>query len=304
MHLQEEHEYPSSLVEDLDQWNMKTTDWLNRIAHANVPKRGSNEMKRWQPTTIPIEKTFLRLTAAHRAARELVKWPNQLKLNAFRRKTKALEQQKLSLSLDPQTALESIYAAITSYLRRAHRKLMANWKEKVKQWHPTKKEVHQYVRNKAPTAPLALMQGSMLTYHPPFLQQILKDYWSRIESWSSNNSYPATESWILDHYSLFVQNMPCWVMPDPLTLQETAKRMKVSSHGLDGWTLKQARLLPQDAWKELMSILTTKDSEHTSATLLYERIPIPKAQEASDPSQVRPVDLYSVLVRVSMSATC
>ena len=74
-----------------------------------------------------------------------------------------------------------------------------------------------------------------------------------------------------------------------------AKQSKNSSPGLDAWTVKEIKLLPEPAWKALHHILTERFTQiENSLAAVVKRVPLEKIVGATRPEHLRPIDLFSV----------
>ena len=81
--------------------------------------------------------------------------------------------------------------------------------------------------------------------------------------------------------------------------------MKKSSVGLDRWSHLELAALPQAAWQSFLEVIRhSPRSLFSSLSAIYKRVPIPKNNQAEGtPSSTRPIDVFSVLLRVFSTAT-
>ena len=84
-----------------------------------------------------------------------------------------------------------------------------------------------------------------------------------------------------------------------------AKRARKSTPGLDAWTHAELASLPLAAWCYLLEICQHNPvSLFFSVTSVYRRVPVPKgSQGMCEPGDIRPIDIFSVILRVIASAT-
>ena len=81
-----------------------------------------------------------------------------------------------------------------------------------------------------------------------------------------------------------------------------AKRASKSAAGVDGWTYAELAILPEDAWRAFMSVCSENPlSLFSSLSSVYKRVPIPKKAGDVEPLQIRPMDVFSCLLRTHAS---
>ena len=127
----------------------------------------------------------------------------------------------------------------------------------------------------------------------------LNSYWSSLERWEPGQRDLA--SMILeDRYAVFLPNLSASYSLCALDLWNHVRHLGKSSPGLDGWSVDEIKSLPFSAWKALVEVWPT-DPEGFSSTLIsfVKRVPIEKKGVVSAPSpdQIRPIDVFSLLVR-------
>ena len=77
----------------------------------------------------------------------------------------------------------------------------------------------------------------------------------------------------------------------------------MSAMGVDGWSHSEVAALPQGAWEHFLRICDDNPASlFMSLTAVYRRVPIPKVDSVPSPLQIRPIDVYSVILRVHASA--
>ena len=132
----------------------------------------------------------------------------------------------------------------------------------------------------------------------------LEGFWEDIESWPSAHSKQQALDAIDDMYAPF---LPCCCFHVSLSPQEAmrqAKLSKKSAQGPDGWTHKELQKLPLAAWSNLVNLLVDPSPALVSSSLgLFKRVPIAKVElDIPTPDQIRPIDVYSVLLRTLTSS--
>ena len=105
-------------------------------------------------------------------------------------------------------------------------------------------------------------------------------------------------------YSLFMPRFEFHAEITDTLLWHTAKGVSVASPGLDAWTAQEVKLLPKQAWTQFLYMLRNQpETMKTKLVSLVKRVPIEKHDGVCAPKDVRPIDLFSVVLRVLSSAT-
>ena len=90
----------------------------------------------------------------------------------------------------------------------------------------------------------------------------------------------------------------------PLHLADVAKRAKPSSYGLDGWTHAELAALPMQAWFWFLVVCAVCPlSIFSSVSVVFKRVPLSKTgSQTCKPKDIRPIDVFSVLMRIHATA--
>ena len=145
--------------------------------------------------------------------------------------------------------------------------------------------------------------GGKAESHPYRIQTLLKDAWCEIESWPTPIACQAAQIALEDKYSMLLPRCECHDSLTPELVAQVAKRAKESAPGLDAWTLKEARALPVTAWQALLHIIKDRPEQLKKELLtLVKRVPLEKHEGLCKALEIRPIDLFSVILRIVSSA--
>ena len=205
----------------------------------------------------------------------------------------------------PLELRQQVQEKVQTYMKVHHRSVIRQWKKTSKTWKLSDASVYKYLRNPAPIRFNALQTPhENLVTHPWDIQDHLMGYWSTLENWDYVEMGKALEV-LEDKYSLFLPHQPCSPTLLPHILVDVAKRARKTSTGLDAWTHAEVASLPKEAWHQLLQICVHNPvSLLMSVTSLFKRVPIPKTVAGvCGAADVRPIDVFSVILRVMASAT-
>ena len=92
---------------------------------------------------------------------------------------------------------------------------------------------------------------------------------------------------------------------EPRHLYAAAKHSRKSSPGLDAWTHEEIKTLPLAAWHHFLKVCAVDPlSLLSSISSVFKRVPISKKDSGGNEAcDVRPIDIFSVLLRVYSTAT-
>ena len=204
-----------------------------------------------------------------------------------------------------EALMNSLHEKMRTYLNTMRDSAIAAWKAKVKSWTSSTKLLYSYLKNPLPAKPLALnLSRGENTSHLNAMLAGLREYWNSIGSWPSENSQAEAAEMLEENYSLFLPHVPHHFTLSAATIHDTIKRMNRSSPGLDGWHLDELQLLPKSGWESHPPILEREPhSFETSSLSLYKRVAIEKSNTSiPPPNMIRPIDVYSVVLRAYTSA--
>ena len=195
-------------------------------------------------------------------------------------------------------------AHLTTYLASAKKEALAEWKKRVSAWGPSSKALYKFLKNPEPlqTVVLQTEQGQP-TNDPRQLHACLERFWAPLESWESEGREEKALEALEDKYSAFLPRQECWVRVTPELMAQLSKKLKPSSPGPDSWTRQELASLPLPAWKDLLTVLEMPAAYQTLVGV-FRRVPIAKKREVEPvPASFRPIDVYSLLIRLYATAT-
>ena len=215
-----------------------------------------------------------------------------------------VQWDKQSSSLDE--VLKALSQLLTQCLKVLHGNMMKKWKGKVWLWSSSTGALHKYVRNDLPAPPLALSIGDHVVNHPFDVAQALNDFWFSVESWHVGDCAANVWEEVEDSFAMFLPHHPCSLEITPERLYSAAQHLKKSTHGPDGWSVQEVKRLPVDAWTSFWRMYMGSWRYVNPPLLsLKRRTPLEKnANPAPTPKQVRPMDVFSILLRLVSSVAC
>ena len=291
---------------NFEDWQMSARNWI-REAH-EVERNGSMEVafKEFVPQKPPKFVRFLRLLSLQRAVVELVEHPKgPCQARSILRKLWALWLWEWrSLVENPRELLSKVQGVINGAMKAHHRRSISKWRQLAKAWRVSDSAVFSYLRNPLPSKCLAFEVGHDVVTHPWQVQLHLLQFWQSLESWTLDQQNRAMEA-LEDKYSMLLPRSESSAVLLPRHLMDAAKWAGKSSAGLDGWTVGDVKALPIEAWAQFLRICeSVPESLISSITTIFKRVPIPKGdKEACQPGDTRPIDVFSVLLRILATAT-
>ena len=292
------------------QWQRLALDWLAASYATKFPKRVSYKVRPYSAPKPRLDMTYCRLIRAQRAACEVnLRPPSLPQLRSLRRKI-------LALSVDSSVSHDLIHSSlpeiqeklgvmVQEYCKTAHSNAMKEWKRATKVWSLSTKHVFKFVKNPTPMVMPTVDGPFGPTNHPDEVDSALTSFWGAQEKWPDHLS---------DHLALDnLENRYAFLLPRyewdwPLKgrdLALAAKFAKNSSPGVDAWTIPELKALPEPAWDLLLHVLRTRFvTLHEALVLVVRRVPIQKDKSSSSPHNVRPIDIYSAIMRVFSRAVC
>ena len=248
---------------------------------------------------------FRRLLSFRRAILEMSRRGSKPTLVAsLRRKARPMKQTRWEELIEsPLILLPMVEARIAKLMKNHQRRLLKGWKEKARQWRVSDSAAFRFLKNPPPPSKLIAFNAEEGAAHPLKVQSDLLTYWNGIENWTCENLQHALHQ-LEDRYSIFLPRVECGPEMTPKLLKDVAKYTKKSSPGLDGWTHVEAAALPEAAWSDFLSVCQdAPQSLFRSLTAMYKRVPIPKHDALPLlPSDIRPIDVFSVLLRIHATA--
>ena len=218
---------------------------------------------------------------------------------AWKRVERAMEKAGLKKPLDSMQAEQIVSKAATSLFDMLEKESLANWKSRVKEWHSSSATLFAYLKNHDPAKLTAVrMDSEKCSILPRVVHWVLEAYWEDVESWPSPASKDHAIESIEDVYAAFLPNCMFHFVLIPVDLFMQARVVKKSAQGPDGWTQKELQKLPLSAWDNVLQVIKTPGDALASSTLgLCKRVPIAKTDhDIPSPDQIRPIDVYSMLL--------
>ena len=202
----------------------------------------------------------------------------------------------------PSHAHKMVDDAIHRYLDHLQEMALKKWRERVRTWHSQTKQLYVYLRNETPMKSLAMSLPEGITTSTGQMFRALEEYWAEIESWPTDTSEHDASCVLEDVFSLFVPHVPFTFNLHPKLLHRQIRLARDSSPGPDGWSREELKMLPEQAWCDLLRVLGTFDKIGATTVGLFRRVPISKVEGVPAPSEVRPIDVFSMVLRVISSA--
>ena len=207
------------------------------------------------------------------------------------------------------SVLDRLKKKLTAALNKQKDLALKHWRQKVRSWTMASPALYAYIRNQPPPRILALQTNQGPTNDPGLMHHLLHQYWSAIEGWPEGVNDQSVWQAIEDAWAPFLPHIPCHVDIDGRLLHDVVKRMKPGVAGLDAWTVREIKLLPQSAWDTLTKLfkrwfLNPMGPPPGVVVLRKRRTPIEKAKEEDlvpGPEGIRPIDVHSVLARAYSS---
>ena len=206
---------------------------------------------------------------------------------------------------DLEEAVKCVNDLATEHYNRLQEQALSAWRAKVKTWHRQSRELYHYLKNPFPNKCSVLaLSDSDFTTDPIRIEACLEEYWGSLETWPHPLAFDAALFVIEDVYSLFLPHVPFSASVSLETIKAQLGRMKKTAAGPDGWTRQELRALPDQAWVDLIYILSSRPQSFSDTCLaLYKRVPVLKnLSSPPSPDNFRPIDVFSLVLRLITSA--
>ena len=150
---------------------------------------------------------------------------------------------------------------------------------------------------------MLILADSVVQVHPHQVARALCDYWIPLETWTQQQYSKAREA-LEEHYSFLLPHLEFGTMVLPMHMMDVATRARPSAGGLDGWSHQEVAALSMQAWFWFLVVCSVSPmSLLSSVTAMFRRVPISKTgSNVCQPQDVRPIDLFSVLLRLHATA--
>ena len=181
---------------------------------------------------------------------------------------------------------------------------LRDWKVRVHTWYAQSKDLYRYLKNETPAKCTGVQtEDTTTTVDPIQMEACLERFWGSLESWPDPTSLWNATDMIEDVYSLFLPHVPFAAGVTGAEVVKQLMKRKVSAAGPDGWTRKELRPLPEQAFSQVIGILTSMDAWARSMLAIFKRVPILKNPcLPPSPDNFRPIDVFSHLLRALTSA--
>ena len=182
--------------------------------------------------------------------------------------------------------------------------MLTKWKEKTVAWNTLIKHVFRYIKNPAPVKFSVVMTDQGPTNHPYDIDRAPRTYWNEVESWPAGVTAQDALVRLEETFSILLPRVHFDQALTPFHLREAAKYSKPSAPGMDAWTCAEIKALPILAWESFLESYHGNDETIQEPFLnQLRRTPFEKKEGVCSPHDIRPIDLYSGLIRTCSSAT-
>ena len=293
---------PNTLVA----WSEACTKWLTQATDVTVPSKQVVHTVMYSHKAPVIHKTFMRILAAQRALEGIRKsegHPTDQQVASLKRKLRVLG---VDYNMgDPSDIDAELATLMNQHFAEVQEQALMSWKQRVKEWIPSSKELYRYLRNTWAPKPTVLLCDDHPVSEPLKVADALNSFWGGLESWQQPQLEQDARSKLEDAWAIFLPHVPFEIHLQGIHLKNQSLSQKVSAPGPDGWGASELALLPVHAWDSLLSILAVKDNDFSSSLLaIFRRIPVEKERELTSlptPEQIRPLDIFSMVVRILAS---
>ena len=193
--------------------------------------------------------------------------------------------------------------ALKRYLDMKQNEALSAWKQRAKTWSVKAKEVFRFLKCVEPAKSFAVHNcAGHPTRSAEDMHKELERYWAGSENWENEHEAEEIEENIEDKYAIF---LPCLHWHMTVTGQDLTRAihtMKNTSPGPDGWCKDELTRLPPQAWCDFLSL---EENAMKTTTILkwYKTAPIEKkTTDTPLPQQIRPIDIYSMILRAMATA--
>ena len=229
---------------------------------------------------------------------------------ALRRKILAIscdvEEKNRLMHIPLHEMQRELKTMLEAYTKKKHVEAMNKWKASVKRWSLSTKHVFSFVRNLQPMKMPVVHTPSGATNQPYAVDKALREYWGAFETWPEYMSTEIALGILEDKYGMLLPRYPWHWNLTGRDLLLAAKYAGESACGVDAWTITELKKLPEQAWQSLLHVIKSNPcSLLESLVLVVRRVPLQKdPKKECEPSNVRPIDTYSTIMRVFSRAVC
>ena len=287
------------------QWQKLAMRWLSVTFETKIPPKHRVRVTKYKQPKLPIDVPYRQLLALQAALQHIIAHGETLqRKRSIHRKCRALDSSIVIRSTTYVAMRDEVHTCMQEYVKRRQKDSLNLWLQLARKWKASSREACRFVKNPSPCQVTVVNMPNGATVDPNDVQKHLSEYWKSIETWPIGRDAESVADLFEDKYSMFLPRM---VFDVPLTsdiLYMTARSMKKSSPGLDAWTTSEVKHLPRIAWDQFLHIFNNRPHElESELTTLVKRVPLEKKEGLCTPRDVRPIDLFSVLLRLVSSAT-
>ena len=287
-------------------WQELACRWLATTLGVKIPSKTKSGTKPYKPQRIPIDHCYRRLLAVERAIAHILEHGETCeKVQALNRKLVTVHKHH-HLVLTTNTWNEQLLEVrgwVREYTNHAHGVMLKKWRKEAITWKVSTKVAYAYLRNPLPMKTTMLEVDGNITCHPHEVEKAMNQYWHEKESWPSNMNAELAIDNLENYYGLFLPSFPYDHTFEVHHLIRAVKDAKHTAPGLDAWTLRELKTLPDAAYVALHEILMNRFEQiEVSLSACVKRVPLEKVTGAKKPEQLRPIDLFSAIMRVFSSA--
>ena len=278
--------------------------WIREATSESVPDNGSVTAKKLSWVSPPPPGNSCRLVKLRRAILEITRHgETPTRLASLRRKLAAFPDCNWRDRVGSLTLiLRETEDAIKRVIQIDSERYLRKWRKASRAWKASQSAIFSYLKNPEPKKIVASRWQGEDVVHPGKIEEALCQSWGEIESWDCRHLQDALDT-LEDRYSLFMPRVDFNHTLSAHELSCAAKRASKSAAGVDGWTYAELAVLPEDAWKAFVSVCSENPlSLFSSLSSVYKRVPIPKKAGDVEPLQIRPIDVFSCLLRTHASA--
>ena len=288
------------------QWLKLTTRWIAGACQTKVHSKTKVRIRQYVPKKLKEDQLHAKLVSLSRALSHALRHGiNNLRMRSIQRKITSLpgDMRRKLTSIPLHQAYDEVVVYTETHVKQEHARVMTRWKDLTTAWKKATKAACAFVKNPLPVKMTTLKQGECLVSHPYRAQSLMMGYWASIEQWPTLASKDKALEQLEQKYSFLVPRCEYDVEIEPAMLLSAAKNAKDSTMGLDAWTVKEVKLLPLQAWDALLKVLRFEpEAMRRELVSLVKRVPIEKHEGLCSVEEVRPIDLFSVILRVVSSA--
>ena len=287
------------------QWQKIVTRWLSVSFAMRIPPKHAVRTVKYRPPRLPQDVVYRQLLSLQSALQHVITHGETLqRKRSIARKRLALPPY-LKVNDTSYVAMKGeVHQCILDHVKSKQKDTLSAWIQKARLWKASSKEACSFVKNPEPCKVTVVSTPKGATVDPAEVHKHLVEYWASIETWPEGQNAQQICDMFDDKYSMFLPRMEFHAPFTCDLLHKAAKAMGDSSPGLDAWTTREVKNLPPQAWIQFLHIILNRPHELESELItLVKRVPLEKRDGLCAPADIRPIDLFSVLLRLASTAT-